>query len=293
MLNTAFLTMAALLVSVLAARDAAASQLTLSFDPAQSHIAISGTFSDVPFQPQDTDPVLPGSIDLNPSMNSMDTSFGGTITIEVDGVNSPSAIKILSSVADANVGGQWLPKQFPPQDLDMDGTCCEFGDDSDPAAAAPPGPAEDGDWGFWIRHPAFGVNAATGAARDIVFNITSPVEAVAGGQFSSLTENFEFATGWLDYWVHPVAGGVQGRAELAGGDDDNLAGPSTYMVTLLPGNQKEYKLIIPVNIDSPGDDADFFYDGQLVATLVVPEPSAIVMLCVGLLTSLFARRKRM
>jgi hypothetical protein len=300
MLNTAFLAMAALLYSVLAARDAAAVPITLNLNPSASVISVSGSFGGIPFVPQDTAPVQAGVTDLNAVLTSMSTTFGGTITVDVDNVNNPSNIQILSSNADADAGGLWLPTAFAPEDNNGDGQCCDFGlppdGDSDPAEAAPPGPAVAGDWGLRIRHPAFGVTIALAAARDIVFNVTSPVEPVGvGGTFNSETENYEFSAGWLDYWVAPAAGGLQGRAELAGGDTDNAVGTplSSYVVTPLPFNKRQITLTIPVNVDNPGDDADFFYDGAIVATLVVPEPSAIAMLCVGLVTSLLARRKRM
>jgi hypothetical protein len=140
------------------------------------------------------------------------------------------------------------------------------------------------------------VTIALAAARDIVFNVTSPVEPVVGGSFSSLNENIEFATGWLDYWVAPAAGGLQGRAELAGGDDENAldSALSSYVVTPLPGNQRMITLTIPVNIDgNPEDDAVFNYTGTLVATYTVPEPTSLVLCGIAMaLASGFAVRRR-
>jgi hypothetical protein len=138
---------------------------------------------------------------------------------------------------------------------------------------------------------------ALAAARDIVFNVTSPVEPVAAGSFSSLNENIEFATGWLDYWVAPAAGGLQGRAELAGGDDENAADTpmSTYLMTPLPGNQRKITLTIPVNIDGdPDEDAIFNYTGTLVATLVVPEPTTFVLsgMAMAFLAAFTGRRRK-
>ncbi|MCI0331875.1 MAG: hypothetical protein L0228_01455 [Planctomycetes bacterium] len=299
-MSNATLSVAAIIFSVLAARDAAAAQITLNLVQADSNITVTGVFGGLPFVPQDSAPVQAGTTDLNPASPSNKTTFQGTITIDVNNVNAPSSIQFLSSNADADVSGLWMSRAFDNpgdnNDLNGNGIPYEFGappgGDSSPAAGSPPGPADPGDWGFRVRHPAFGVTLATGVSRDIVFNITSPAIPVAGGMFSSLTENFEFATGWLDYWVAPAAGNLQGRAELAGGDTDNsAAASSSYIVTPLPFNQRQITLTIPVDIDNPGSDADFYYDGTLVATLIVPEPSGFVLLGIGSIVAAFVGRR--
>ena len=70
-----------------------------------------------------------------------------------------------------------------------------------------------------------GSDVAYAALRDIVFNVTTaPGVPVNGlGQFDSKTQNFEFATGWWDYWLHPTftAEKLRQRLEVAGGDEDN------------------------------------------------------------------------
>jgi hypothetical protein len=109
-------------------------------------------------------------------------------------------------------------------------------------------------------------------------------------------ENFEFTTGWLDYWVNaPGLANLRGRAELAGGDDDNqTAALSSYVVTALPGNQREIKLTIPLFITDVGDDVTFIYDGQFVATLVVPEPSTFALsgLAMAFVAAFSTRRRK-
>jgi hypothetical protein len=293
-LNAAILTLGALVFSMSAARDAGAAQLTLNLVQAESHITLSGAFAG-PFLPQDAGaPAVPGVVDYDLAHPSNYTTFQGPIVIDVDSVSAPTTIQILSAAADADLSGEWLPEVEPYLDLDMDGNFGELGEDSLPATGTggdPPDPAMPADWG--IRNVFSGaVNIVYGAARDIVYNVTSPVEPVVGGQFSSLNENFEFSSGWLDYWI-TFAANFRGRAELAGGDDDNESALlSSYTVTPLPFNQREIKLIIPIDISDTGGDADFLYNGQFVATLVVPEPSAIAMLCGGLVMSLLARRKR-
>jgi hypothetical protein len=293
------LAIVAVFFSTFAARGAAAYEITLNLVPASSVISVSGGFGGLPFVPQDTAPVQAGTTDLNPALPSLSTTFSGTVTVSIDNVNAPSSIQILGSSAAADTGGLWLPAELPAEDNNGNGQCCEFGlppdGDSDPADPTPPGPAADGEWGLRVRHPAFGVTLALAATRDVNFNVTSPVEPVVAGAFSSLAETFEFATGWLDYWVAPAAGGLQGRAELAGGDTDNAAGtpPSSWVVTPLPGNQRLITLTIPVNVDNPGGDADFFYDGLLVATLTVPEPGTFVLSGIALaFASAFAARRR-
>ncbi len=292
-MNTATLTIAALVLSVLAAREAGAAQLTLNLDQAQSHILLTGAFSGIPFSPQEG---VTGTVDLNPALPSNDTTFQGTITVDVNNVNSPTSIQILSSAADADLSGTWLPEVEPYLDIDMDGNFGEFGDDSLTASSDPAAPPFAADWGIRVPFPpAPGNSVAYAAARDIVYNVTSPVEAVNGlGQFNSSTENFEFATGWLDYWVDPGFGNLRGRAELAGGDDDNATLlPSIYTVTPLPFNKREIKLVIPIEIDNPGGDADFYYDGQFVATLIVPEPTTFALSGMAMaFAAAFAARRR-
>jgi hypothetical protein len=308
-LNTAALAAAALVFSVLAARESGAVPITLNFVQADSHATLGGSFGGIPFSPQDSDPpgpggaIPPGVVDFDPTSPSNRTTFQGTITIDVDSVNSPSSIQILSSNANADLSGEWIPEVQPFLDRDLDNSFGEFGDDSCPAGGAQPpdctpgdatpAPPMPADWGFRNIHPGFGVDVAYGSVRDLEFSITSPAEPVVAGQFSSLSENFEFAAGWLDYWVAPAAGNLRGRAELAGGDNDNQSAVlSSYTVTPLPGNKREIKLTIPLSILDEGDDATFSYTGQFVATLVVPEPSTIAMLFCGLLACVAARRKR-
>jgi hypothetical protein len=311
-LNTATLTVAALVFSVLAARDAGAIELTLNFVQSQTNATIGGSFGGIPFSPQDVDPpgpggaVPPGLTDYDPASPSTRTTFQGTITVDVDNVTAPTSIQILGSSADADLSGAWLPEVQPFLDRDSDNSFGEFGDDSCPATGAQPGdctpgdgtpaPAADADWGVRNIHPSFGVDLAYAGVRDLNFNITMPgAVPVVAGNFASATENFEFASGWLDYWVAAAAGNLRGRAELAGGDDDNQsASSSSFTVTNLPGNQKEYKLTIPLFIEDVGDDATFTYTGTFVATLNVPEPStfALTGLAMAFAAAIGARRRK-
>jgi hypothetical protein len=218
--------------------------------------------------------------------------------VDVNNLMAPTAIKILSSAADADLSGTWYPALQVLEDLNGNGEPGEFGlppEGDSRTAGSNPGAAADADHGFRVFHPGFNANVAFGAQRDLVWNVTTPAyEAVNGmGEFNSLTENFEYAQGWYDYWVAPAVGNMRGRLDLAGGDNDNLsAALSKYTVTLLPGNQKEYKLFIPVNVDFPDDNAPSNYSGQLVATLIVPEPSTFVLFAMALAAAFAARRRK-
>jgi hypothetical protein len=282
------------ILSTWATRDALAVTLTLNLVQSQSHIVQTGDFSTLPMLPQDG--VVAGTTDLNPLRPSNDTTFQGTITVDIDDLMTPTSIKILSSAADADVSGNWLPEVEPYLDVDGDGRFGEFGDDSVTTAGDNPAPATAADWGIRIFHPGFGANIAYGAARDIVYNVTTPAAVPLNGlgEFNSSTENFEFATGWFDYWVAPGAGTIRGRSELAGGDDDNaILAPSIFTVTPLPNGQKLFTLTIPIDVNSPGSSANFFYDGQFVATLTIPEPASFMLLgMAGVLAGLVGRRTR-
>lgn len=287
-MSSALCRITALSLAFWAAQQASAVPITLDFVPAQSSLTVTGTFGGLPIGAQEG---LAGTTDLAPATPSNTTSFSGTITVDVDNLLAPTSIKILSSAADAAVSGKWRPEVEPFQDKDGDGKFGEFGDDSEPTTSNNWGTPTDADWGIKIRHPALGVDIAFGAYRDIAYNITSGSEAVSGlGQFSSLSENFEFATGWLDYWIAPGAGGLRGRAELAGGDDNNsIAALSSYVVTPLGGGMSQVTLTIPIHVDDMGSDLHGFYDGTFVATAVVPEPASISLFA---LTAVFACLRR-
>jgi hypothetical protein len=279
-MSSYFCVLAALGMSVSSAREAAAAPLTLNLVQSESFIRFTGDFSTLPLLPQEG---VAGTTDLNLLRPSNETTFQGTITIDVDNPMAPTSIQIVSSAADADVSGQWLPEIEPYLDTDGDMNFGEFGEDSLPTQGDNPAPATDADWGVRVFHPAFGANIAWGGLRDVSYNVTSGVEAVGGlGTFSSATENFEFATGWFDYWVAAAAGNLRGRSELAGGDDDNASLlPSTITVTPLLGGQKLIRLMIPIDINSPGDDLNSFYDGQFVAELIVPEPATLFLLSIA------------
>jgi hypothetical protein len=297
-INLRFIAITAMAILALAASEAAAAQITLNLVPADSHITITGLFSGIPTSAQEG---TAGTTDLVAGSPSTRTTFQGTITVDVDNVFAPSTIQILSSAANADTSGTWLPQVRPYQDLDGDMDPGEFGlppeGDSEVGTANNFSPAANADWGIKVRHPAFGVDIAFGGYRDISYNVTSAAEPVVLGQFSSLTQHFE-PDGFLDYWVAPAAGGLLGRTEANTGDGDfydNTAPVSSYTVTPLGGNMAQVSLLIPILVDDMGDTLRTTYTGQFLATatVVIPEPtSALLMGIAGIGAALCGRRKR-
>jgi hypothetical protein len=281
------------------ARMASAVQLVLSLVPADSHITIDSEFGGLPADAQEG---VAGTTDLVATSPSTTTTFQGTITVEVDNILAPSSIQIISSAANADTSGVWYPEVQPYQDLNGDDDPGDFGlppeGDSEPSTNTNFTPAAEADWGIKVHHPAFGVDVAFGAFRDVSYNITSAVEAVDGsGDFSSLTEHLE-PDGFLDYWVAPGAGGLLGRTEANTGDGDfydNTADVSSYTVSPLGGGTSQVTLFLPVLVDDMGDTLRTVYTGQFVATttIIVPEPSTIAMVTfVGAFSMLWQRRRR-
>ena len=293
--NSLFCVVGALCLALLDAGDTAAVPLTLNLIPSDSHITITGLFSGIPTSAQEG---TAGVTDLVAGSPSTRTTFQGTITVDVDNVLAPSSIQILSSAADADLSGVWLPQVRPYQDLNGDMDPGDFGlppeGDSEVGTNTNFAPAADADWGIKVRHPAFGVDIAYGAYRDIAYNVTSSVEPVVLGQFSSLTQHFE-PDGFLDYWVAPGAGGLLGRTEANTGDGDfydNTAPLSSYTVTPLGGGLSEIRLTIPILVDDMGDTLRTTYMGQFVATAIIPEPTSLVLLVTAMGAALASFRRR-
>jgi hypothetical protein len=290
---------ALLVFSAFSIRDTNATQLALSFVPASSTLNWSGFFGGQPFVAQSA----AGTTDYNLALPSNTTTHQGTITVDVDNLLSPTSIQILSSNADADPSGKWLPESyaFLPSDVDGDLNHYEFPDDASSSVGTTPGVAADADFAIEISP---GVDVAYAALRDVVINVTTaPGVAVNGlGQFDSKSQNVEIATGWWDYWLHPTfnsaANRLRQRLELAGGDEDNfndvaqgLDADSTYVAVPLGGGLYQITLTIPVNALFPDDSAPTRYTGTLVATATIPEPASVALLGLGFV-GLFAVRRR-
>jgi hypothetical protein len=249
-----------------------------------------GFFGGQPFIAQDTGPSPPsgqGISDANLALPSNTTTHQGTITVDVDNLLLPTSIQLLSSAAASDTSGRWLPKIQPFLDVDNDSNFGEFPDDAVTSVGTTPGPltaADDADFGIRIR-PTGAPDVAYSALRDMVFNITTPSAVpVVLGQFSSTTENFEYASGWWDYWLHPTftAEKLRERLEVAGGDNNNSSAvPSTYTAVPLGGGAYQITLTIPVLVNDPDTTAPTSFTGQLVATVVIPEPASVLLLGLG------------
>jgi hypothetical protein len=296
-MNSSFFALTALGILISAANVAIGAPLTLTLTPADSHITLNALFSGIPSQAQDG---LAGTMDSVASSPSNRTTFQGTITVDVDNVLAPTTIQIVSSAANADTSGTWFPQVRPYQDLNGNMDPGEFGappeGDSEAATNTNFNPAAEADWGIRVFHPAFGVNVAYGGYRDISYNVTSDVEPVVAGQFSSLTQHFE-PDGFLDYWVAPGAGGLLGRTEANTGDGDfydNTAAVSSYTVTPIGGGMARIDLLIPILVDDMGDTLRSTYTGQFAARthVIIPEPASLALLGIAAIgAALYGLRK--
>jgi hypothetical protein len=297
---------ALLVFSAISIHHAAAAQLTLSFVPASSTLTWSGAFGGAPFIPQTTTPA--GTADYNLALPSNTTTHQGTITVDVDNLLSPTSIQLLSSNANADASGKWLPEDYAFLNPDADGDLNPyepFEDASSSAGTTAGGAAGPADADYAIRiNPGAPADVAYAALRDIVINLTTaPGVPVNGlGQFDSKAQNFELTTGWWDYWLNPTfqppAQRFRQRLEVAGGDEDNFNDiaqgtdpDSTYVAVPLGGGMYQITLTLPMNVFFPDTSAPTRYTGALVATAIIPEPTSVVLLALGLVGLVGIRRR--
>jgi hypothetical protein len=270
---------------LLFAAHASAVQVTLNVVQSQSHILLNGDFGGTeaapanPFAPQDsvTFPT-PGTTDNDPTRPSNQTTFTGTITVDVDNVLAPTTIQILSADLDAAVSGSWLPEPQP--------------DAGAPSDTDPPDPATPANLG--IKLVAFECcDFAYATVRGFTYNVVTEdpdthvpvIEPVnAQGEFSSLSQHIHYSQGFFDYWVDPFTLNERERDDLTGDGGLNQhvyfndpapgetvtpipdAPKSTYVVS---GNLATLTIPVEMSFDQPGDLSQYV-DGQFVATFEIP-----------------------
>lgn len=246
-----------LVVAIFASSDVVAVPLVMTIDRDASSLTLNGKLSGFDF--------------LEQAAGSMTTNYTGSITVDVDDFFSPTTISILSANADAEVNGVWLPK--------LGG--------STGSSDANPTPPADGDYG--IKAQLFGQDAAFAAARDLVFDITSGPENVAGGMFTS-SETLTVVTGFFDSWVTPQVGGGGGHDDVSG--DIYLRDPASPTQSSYSVLGNTATLTIPVR-GLLVDDGDFTsFTGTLVATAQVPEPSTLILVMGAIVGALSLRRRK-
>lgn len=216
-----------------------AAELNFNVDPAQSRLDLSGVFV-VDIVSQDEEDA------------SLTTTFGGTITVDVDDELSPTSIQFLSASLEAMDNGDWLP---------------EVGGGSlgeeDIAGDSDPGEPEPANFGMFVDTEIAGV--AWGAFRGLVYTITSefdePTSVNAEGRFDS-TVNFEVIEGTLDSNVQSVAFGDDAATQSAVGQR-SLNDSRNGFYSVADGIAT---IRLPVDLYFPGD-LEVFFEGTVVATL--------------------------
>jgi hypothetical protein len=261
------------------AGDVAAIEITMNLVQSQSTMMLTGGYAGNPLIPQDdlTYPTA-GTTDGDPTRLSNQTTFQGTITVDVDNVLTPTMIRIISANMAGDVNGSWLPER----QLDGGGLSSEN----------PPDPAEPAN--LAVKLVFFGTDVAYGAVRDLVYNyatevdpelddtftpVTEPVNAQ--GEFSSLSQHLFYRSGFFDTWQDPALDDSRDRDDLVGDGAPNqhvyngLVDPPT--LTPIPNAPKSTYIVsgnvatltIPVNIDIM-DSLSQYYDGQFMATYTIP-----------------------
>ncbi|NOY41230.1 MAG: PEP-CTERM sorting domain-containing protein [Planctomycetes bacterium] len=196
--------------------------ITLTIDPTSS-LSLSGDILGFSLDPQ--------------GAGSLTTTYGGTVTIDVDDPTAPTAIDFVGSMLVADNSGNWLPA---------------VGGGPSPGN---PGTAAPANYGGFIGSGFFLAGDVYAALRDLEFDITTlggPL-TVTAGSFPS-TQTLTIAAGTGDF---NIEGGV-----LAGPDasSDDLTGEVVLNQAVANGTFSRVgsvvTLTIPVNVDIDVNDGD-------------------------------------
>ncbi len=127
----------------------------------------------------------------DPGGTSLNTTYSGTITVNVDNVMNPTSIAFVSASAAAANSGSWLPEIGGGTVGDPN-----VGGDANPGTAAP------ANYGFYYTTDfGFGPLKFYLASRDTVLTmdtVTAGAKTITGGQFDPFGINIEGASGTYD-----------------------------------------------------------------------------------------------
>lgn len=198
---------------------------------------------------------------------SLSTTYGGSFSVNVDNVFAPSNITFTAANVDANTNGTWSPNNA--------------GNSQTPASLA--------DYGVRVNQIL-----ANGKLRNIVFNVTSGLAPVVGGNFAVGTQSWSYTTGNIDMFSDVLNDGTS--ATLTGTASNTNANVGTYSVA---GNI--ITMTVPISIalpysipGNPTVNGSNIFTGTLTAIAAVPEPGTIALASVGILLvgGMAMRRRR-
>lgn len=214
--------------------------LSFSIDESSSQLTMQGAFANF------------GTVAQNPPDNtSLTSSVSGDLLIDVDNVSTPTTIQFLGGGAVIANSGDWLP---------------EFGGETEGTLPTNPAPAN---FGLFLEVTALQTEGWA-AFRDMVASPISNPLPVSGNVFGSAPA-IQFASGSYDFNLISGLGDSAGNDSFAGATVPNTAADGTYQV-----DGDLITLTMPVDTTF-GGDLVIQLTGDLVATAVVPEPSAAVL----------------
>ncbi|MCA9195207.1 MAG: hypothetical protein KDB03_25720 [Planctomycetales bacterium] len=195
---------------------------------------------------------------------SRETTYTGTITVDVDDLFNPTVMSVLSANVIANVNGNWSPND----------------------GGTAPSPLSPGNYGISV--PLIG---GTGKARGVVFDLAAASTAVAaGGAFNVSGESFTFTAGNLDVFSTALNDGNSVALTGSAANVSALAGQYTSSPTELL-LRVPAQFTIPFTIaGTPTVSGTMTLTGVLNGVASVPEPSTFGLTAMwGLL---LVRRRR-